>query len=1020
MERGLTRRLVSLHIPQVMALLMLVPLAVGQPATVAASSTTTCTASTFGAGDGYSGAITSNGQVVTWGRNYEGQLGIGVTGGVLGSPTPVVTSTGLTTATGFWAGTFTTFAVDPSGQLWGWGDNSFDERGSLSGFASPGPVVGPTQVVSVGPGAEHTIAATADGTLWGWGLAAAFGVHVNGSLFTGPVVVPGLSNVSKVAAGEDYSLVVTANGAVYGAGHNETGQAGLGSGLSQSDTFQPVPGLNGVVDVAASDAAGGSFSVVLDGSGHVLAFGSDFYGEMGNGSISQTTPQFTPTRVQGLDSVVSIAAGNGHVLALKSDHTVWAWGQNDSGQLGNGGTANSPVPVQVSFPAGVQLVSIAAGLAHSMALDSNGNLWSWGNNGEGEIGNGIIFGLPVTRPVMVNLGTVAAPCSPQVKTYLPSVNGYAFTNPGSPKAPSYERMAAFYPSSSWEMYYPIVGGRTWWGKKIYKEAFLPIYLGAQGFAGGLCYGMAASDQFLFNEFPSKSAVALYPLPQGLDSPFPGDLGASPSPSDPTIEDFIDRYHSRQFAASGVIASIDSWKNIEANGGNRAAVNVVADAVATGKTEWIGLGPSQAALTQEGQSRFEYLFNESHAVLAYFVDKTAMRIKVYDPNDPGDDHAYIQIVDSAMNPGGGIELVHHGDRQNPDISYGSGNATGQDLGQPGEWTLVPLPEQAFTDQGIVSGQDNRHWVLDAVPEIAIAAAGGIPLPYAGTLIYRILDVRTPDQTSLEYLPSDTALAGTVTSVGPGSSTTLAANMHTTEATQTDLAAAGTMHRVSISPNADHLALSGASATEQYTLQMSSDFITSGYGRQITVTGAQLLPGGILDMSVDSTFSSLSLAPSAMPAEQAGLLLEQGGQGAGSARVTLTIPGNGGAGNVFVGDWTALSTSLVFEAVTASDGSVTGILLQDNPAQRQALSAALLQDVQKGIARVADDGVRGSLQNKLDNASRQVAQNPRAAANMLYAMRNEIAAQNGKAVDPGLAAALDSTLREEIALLRAPLA
>src|SRR5690348_5057064 len=111
MGAGLSRRLVSLRIPQAMALLLLSPLAIVPPQGVAAS-TADCTVSTFSAGNTYSGAVSSTGQLLTWGRNFEGELGIGSSGNSTGSPTPVVTTTGLTTVAGFWAGVFTTFAVD--------------------------------------------------------------------------------------------------------------------------------------------------------------------------------------------------------------------------------------------------------------------------------------------------------------------------------------------------------------------------------------------------------------------------------------------------------------------------------------------------------------------------------------------------------------------------------------------------------------------------------------------------------------------------------------------------------------------------------------------------------------------------------------------------------------------------------------------------------------------------------------------------------------------------------------------
>jgi alpha-tubulin suppressor-like RCC1 family protein len=1013
MEVDLMRRLISLRIPQVIALVMLSPLIAGQPGGVA-TSTSVCTVNTFSAGSLYSGAVKSSGALLTWGRNYEGQLGIGTIGGQTGSPTPVITTTGLTTVAGFWAGAFTTFAVDPSGQLWSWGDGSFNQRGNNAGYVSPAPVVGPTHVVSVGAGAEHTIAATADGTVWGWGVVRAFGVQLPGNfLFSNPVVVPGLPQITKVAAGEIYSLALSSGGTVYGAGYNDSGQLGLGSGVFQATTFQPIPGLSGVVDIAASDAAGGSFSVAVDGNGHVFAVGSDFYGQMGNGSFSPT-PQFAATQVSGLDSVVSVSAGNGHVLALKSDLTVWAWGENESGQLGNGSTTNSSRPVQVTFPSGVKLVSVSAGLVHSMALDTNGNLWAWGHDGNGEIGNGFAPGIPVTQPIKVNLGTIAMPCGPPpAPSYLPSVNGYQFLNDGGITAPSYDRMAAFYPASRHEMYYSAFGFTvpSVIGFDFYTALFKPFYVGYPLVGGaGLCFGMVVSNQVLFSHFPDQSAYQTY---DSLHSDFHGSFAGSLEPSDQRIEDFIDRYHSRQLAESGALAAIATYTNTESTGGNRAAFDAIAAGVAGGKTMWLGLGPSLAVLKEliVGPGRYVKLFLASHAVLAYGVDKPNQRIKIYDPNSPFDDGAYIQIVDSSMNPGGGIMLIHHGDPHN--VTYGGGTSSGEDLGSPGEWTLMPLPEGAFAG-------DNQHWILDLAGTLAWTSGAVLPL-YNGTPVFRILDARVPDQASIELLPAGTGLQTTITPAASGAQTSQITGSHVAQVTETDAAAVGTTHQVSLNPDASQITLSGASSVQQYSAMLGADFLPSSYGRRMTVGGATLIPGGTLVINTDSTYSSLNLSGSSMPGQQASLLLEQLGQGAGSTNVRVTIPGGGSRGAVFVGDWTALGQSLVFEVITGANGHVTGLVLQDNPGQRQLLTNSLLQSIQAGIAQVADAGVRNSLQAKLDNASKQIAKgDPGTAANVLEALNNEVAAQSGVTIPSGLAASLQASLQELIGLLRAPLA
>ena len=1008
MGARMSRYLVSLRIPQAMALLMLSPLAIAPPEAVAAS-TSGCTVSTFSAGSSYSGAVNASGQLLTWGRNYEGQLGIGSTGNSTGSPTPVLTTTGLTTVAGFWAGDFTSFAVDPSGQVWSWGDNGFNQRGNNTGNSSPARVIGPTNVVSIGPGFSHTIAATADGAVWGWGTVGSFGVQLPGNFaFSDPIVVPGLAGIQKVAGGDGYSLALSTGGAVYAAGSNAKGELGLGSGVYIASTFQPIPGLSGIVDISAASTLG-DYSVVVDQNGHVFAFGDNFYGQMGNGS-SSTTYQYVPTVVSGLDSVVQVSAGDGHVLALKSDHSVWAWGYNEFGQVGNGTTNNVSRPVQVNFPAGVQLVGVSAGLVHSMALDSDGNLWAWGHNGTGELGNGFDPGLPVTQPFKVNVGTVASPCTPQVKTYLPSVNGYAFENPGSPPAhiPDYDRMASFYPSSRNEIFYPFTHTQTKIAEWFNSTFFVSTY------TGGLCYGMAASDQFLYNTY-SAPVRTLYPsfLPA---SDFPGALGASPSPSDTNIEQFIDRYHSRQLAEAGVLEAIASWTLSERLGGNRAALGRIATAVASGKTVWVGLGPSTAVADPQ---RWANLFAESHAVLAYRVDPALQRIAVYDPNSPGDDNAYIQIVFSPTNSGGGIELIHNGNPNDPNnISYGGGvTQSGQDLGLPGDWTLMPLEDAAFTDNSILYPvYDNRHWMLD-IGNPLLWVAGGWIIQHVGP-IFIMRDSGGTFPTEGQLLTSGAGLTDTMTATQPGSRTAQATGSHAADVVQTDSGSVGSTHQISISPDSSQVNLSNPSSLQQYTATLEADFTASGYGRSMKVSGATLAPGGTLSLGADQAYSTLTLSTLGMTGGHANLVLDQSGAGAGSANVTVTIPGSGGSGVVHVADWAGLGQSLIYEVITQSDGTISVLVLQDNAGQRQQLTDQLLQSIRTAIGLIADAGVRNSLQAKLDNASKQIGKDDtRTAANVLDSLVHELAAQTGKAVPTDLAASLNASISELIGLLRA---
>jgi alpha-tubulin suppressor-like RCC1 family protein len=143
-----------------------------------------------------------------------------------------------------------------------------------------------------------------------------------------------------------------------------------------------VSGLAGVKSVAV----GGHFSLAVKSDGTVWAWGNNGCYQLGDNT---TTEKTAPIQVRGLTDVVSIAAGLWHSLAVKSDGTVWAWGGNDNGQLGDGSTTNRATPVLVSWLRGVK--SIAAGDLHSLACTTDGAVCAWGNNRYGQLGTGDVI-----------------------------------------------------------------------------------------------------------------------------------------------------------------------------------------------------------------------------------------------------------------------------------------------------------------------------------------------------------------------------------------------------------------------------------------------------------------------------------------------------------------------------------------------------------------------------------------------------------------------------------------------------
>ena len=155
----------------------------------------------------------------------------------------------------------------------------------------------------------------------------------------------------------------------------------------------------------AKIAAGGNYSLALMSDGTVWAWGANSYGQLGNGSTAASVP---PVQVLNLTDVIAIAAGDNHSLAVKSDGTVWAWGLNSNGQLGEGTTTQRLTPVKVSNLTGV--VSVSAGSAHSLALKSDGTVWAWGLNTNGRLGDGTTTqrNAPVQVTSLSNVTSVSA------------------------------------------------------------------------------------------------------------------------------------------------------------------------------------------------------------------------------------------------------------------------------------------------------------------------------------------------------------------------------------------------------------------------------------------------------------------------------------------------------------------------------------------------------------------------------------------------------------------------------------
>lgn len=190
------------------------------------------------------------------------------------------------------------------------------------------------------------------------------------------------ANAQTIAAGGWHSLAICNDSTVKTFGENATGQLG---DASNEDREIPVSaiGLSGIISVSGGGDQLEAHSMALKNDGTVWSWGSNLYGGLGNGNNINTN---VPGQVLLLNNVTQISAGGWHSSALKNDGTVWTWGWNTDGQLGDGTLVNKIVPNQVSGLS--DIIQISAGTFHMLALKSDGTVWAWGDNISGQIGDG--------------------------------------------------------------------------------------------------------------------------------------------------------------------------------------------------------------------------------------------------------------------------------------------------------------------------------------------------------------------------------------------------------------------------------------------------------------------------------------------------------------------------------------------------------------------------------------------------------------------------------------------------------
>lgn len=333
----------------------------------------------------------------TWGRNAQGELGDGTTISKSSPATTAGNSQGWKSiSAGSGAGINTAMAgIKNNGTLWTWGAglNGWLGSSDIANRSSPGTITGGgTNWLKISVGAGHMAGIKTDGTLWTWGA------NLDGQLGTGTTtprsspgtVAGGGTDWCDVATGRSVTAAIKTDGTLWTWGSNNYGQLGNGAiGGGRSSPVTIASGGTNWTRVATSTVmpGNGGHTVALKSDGTVWGWGANGNSQLGDGTTTNRTSPVTTSG--GGTTWCAISVGAFSTYAIKTDGTLWGWGENGTGELGDGTITRRSSPVTTAG-GGTTWRQIGAGQFHGLAVKTDGTLWSWGWNNSGQVGDGSI------------------------------------------------------------------------------------------------------------------------------------------------------------------------------------------------------------------------------------------------------------------------------------------------------------------------------------------------------------------------------------------------------------------------------------------------------------------------------------------------------------------------------------------------------------------------------------------------------------------------------------------------------
>ena len=379
-------------------------------------------ATAIAAGPIHSAAIGTDGNLDEWGTNLVGQVGNGTSGTVQDVPDQITLASGVG-ALATSAGSQLELAIGSNHDLYAWGDDEYGQLGDGGSTEQDSP-----EEISLAPGVTPTAIAAgtqagyaigSDGKLYAWGNNA-YGQLGDGTTTdrSTPEVISLATNVTPVAisAGWFHVVAIGSDGKLYAWGHNESGELGDGT-TTDRNTPEAITLPSGASPTAVA------------------------------ASVSDTTNPYDPTNQYGFS------------LAIGSDGTLYAWGDNSAGELGDGTTTDHDTPEAITLASGVTPTAIAAGRNHGLAIGSDGNLYAWGDNSSGELGDGTTT--DHDSPEVITLPSGESPIAIEAGDYHSLVIGAQQPGTGTPETP----YALLLPAAA----LAIVGGIYGYGRRKAKR-----------------------------------------------------------------------------------------------------------------------------------------------------------------------------------------------------------------------------------------------------------------------------------------------------------------------------------------------------------------------------------------------------------------------------------------------------------------------------------------------------------------------------------------------------------------------